>query len=89
VNAGAHIIVRGVVQGVGYRWFVRREAARLKLNGYCRNLADGSVETEVAGERFRIEELIGQLRIGPSSAHVTDVAVTWKEPDAFTGFDIW
>jgi acylphosphatase len=46
---------------VGYRWFVRREALRLNLDGYCRNLPDGSVEVEVAGNRFQIEKLIGQL----------------------------
>jgi acylphosphatase len=87
--AGANIIVRGVVQGVGYRWFVRREAARLELGGFCRNLSDGSVEIDVAGEHFRIEELVSRLRVGPSSAHVSDVAVVWKDPESFAGFEIW
>jgi acylphosphatase len=89
MKAGAHIIVRGVVQGVGYRWFVRRESARLNLNGFCCNLPDGSVEVEVAGARPAIEDLIRQLRIGPPSADVTDVAVEWKDPGDYPKFEIW
>ena len=89
MRTGAHIVVNGIVQGVGYRWYVRREAARLNLAGYCRNLPDGSVEVEVAGEKSAIEDLIRQLRIGPVSAEVADVTVTWENPGSSTRFEIW
>lgn len=88
MKAGAHIVVSGVVQGVGFRWFVLRVASRLGLDGYCCNLMNGSVEVEAAGERHVIEELIGELHIGPSSAQVTEVAVAWKEPGDFSRFEI-
>jgi acylphosphatase len=76
------------VQGVGFRWFVRREASRLGIDGWCRNLPDGTVEVEAAGERQSIESLVGQLNRGPSSAQVTDVAVTWQDAGVFSLFEI-
>lgn len=86
----AHILVRGVVQGVGFRWFAARHAERLGLRGFARNLWSGDVEIEAEGERGMVEELIALLRVGPRSAHVADLAVTWREPadTAGSGFDI-
>ena len=75
----ARIIVRGVVQGVGFRYFAYREATGLGLKGYVRNRPDGSVETEVEGEMGLIQEYIKALRRGPAFSHVTDVQVEWKE----------
>jgi acylphosphatase len=77
----AHIIVSGLVQGVGYRYFVQRYAAKLGLAGYARNLVTGEVEVETQGERGMIEELIKQLKIGPRAASVDRVAVDWLEVD--------
>jgi acylphosphatase len=74
----ANIVIRGIVQGVGFRWFVQRHAHSLGLSGWVRNLYDGSVEIEVEGERSLIEELIKQVRVGPRFASVEDVQVTWK-----------
>lgn len=79
MKAGAHIIVKGLVQGVGFRWFVEWEAKQLALVGYVKNLFNGDVEVEVEGERGLIEELIKKLRVGNRSSHVTDVQVSWKE----------
>jgi acylphosphatase len=76
----AHIIVTGLVQGVGYRWFVSHHALQLGLAGFVRNLREGSVEVEVEGERSLVQEMIGQLRLGPRAAHVTDLRVEWLEP---------
>jgi len=73
----AHIIVKGLVQGVGYRWFVERHAKQLGLTGYVRNLPDGDVEVVVEGARSLIEELIRELKVGPRFASVEDVRVTW------------
>ena len=74
----AHIIVKGLVQGVGYRWFVEHHAKQLGLTGYVRNLPNGDVEVVVEGARGLIEELIRKLKVGPRFASVEDVRVTWQ-----------
>lgn len=66
--------VRGRVQGVGYRYFVQREAEARRLTGYARNLADGRVEVYAAGEPEALAELAGLLWKGPYLAEVRDVA---------------
>jgi acylphosphatase len=76
----AHIIVEGVVQGVGFRWFTARLAHSLGLAGFVRNLGNGSVEVEAEGERGLVEELIAQLKVGPRSADVRDLHITWQQP---------
>jgi len=78
MELAAHIIVRGFVQGVGFRYFVYHRATRLGLNGFVRNLYNGDVEIEVEGERSLIEELIAEVKVGPRSAQVTDVQIEWK-----------
>jgi acylphosphatase len=92
MTIGAHMIVRGLVQGVGFRWFVARHAQSLGLSGFVRNLPDGNVEVEVVGERGLIEELIGHVKVGPRSAHVSDVMLEWLEDPAlvnrYTQFQI-
>ena len=74
-----HVIVKGRVQGVGFRYFVLTRARHLSLNGYARNLADGSVEVYAEGERFTLDEFLGNLKRGPDYADVEDVAVTRGE----------
>ena len=75
-----HIIVEGLVQGVGYRWFAARRAQALGITGFVRNLYDGTVEVRAAGERKTLEELIGELRVGPRSALVTNLKIEWGSP---------
>jgi acylphosphatase len=66
------IRVSGRVQGVGFRWFVRQAACEAgELTGRVRNLADGRVEVEVAGDGARLEVFRERLRQGPSGARVT------------------
>ncbi|HEV7786753.1 MAG TPA: acylphosphatase, partial [Thermoanaerobaculia bacterium] len=60
--------VSGHVQGVGFRWFVRREAAELGLAGRVRNLADGRVEVAVSGEPPALSAFRERLRTGPPGA---------------------
>jgi acylphosphatase len=83
-----HVVVRGVVQGVGYRYFAVDEARDRSLAGWVRNLPDGSVEATVEGESGLVEEFIARLRIGPPSSRVTAVQVQRErfagEFDSFT-----
>ena len=81
--------VIGVVQGVGFRWFVLKAARGLDLKGYVMNRADGSVEVVAEGPRDRLERLLADLRAGPRSAVVRDVIVTWEPATGeFDGFDV-
>ena len=65
-----HMIVRGRVQGVGYRAFVEHEALRRGLEGWVRNRRDGSVEAVFAGSIEIVEAMIETCRRGPFSARV-------------------
>ena len=75
-----HVVAEGLVQGVGFRWFVARHAESLGLTGYVRNLLSGQVEVEAEGDRSLIEQFLKDLRIGPRSAHVADLHVEWQDP---------
>jgi len=89
MEVGAHIVVRGFVQGVGFRYFVHHHATRLGVKGYVRNLFNGEVEIVVEGPRSLLEELILQVNVGPRSAEVSDVSVDWCEPEyQFQKFEI-
>lgn len=66
-------LVRGVVQGVGFRWFVMREAHRLSMRGWVSNLADGSVEVLADGPPAFIADLERSLTRGPTAAQVSSV----------------
>jgi acylphosphatase len=66
-------LVSGMVQGVGFRWFVARHARALGLTGYARNLPDGRVEVVVSGPSEALPDLERLLRTGPASAQVTHV----------------
>ena len=76
----AHIIVEGLVQGVGFRWFVARQADSLGLKGVVRNLYDGNVEIDASGDRSLIEELIRHVKVGPRGARVVNLKIEWKDP---------
>ncbi len=80
-------VVHGDVQGVGFRMFVLREAVRLGLRGYVRNVPDGTVEVVAEGPRSLLEQLLAALRRGPRMAEVASVDVTWSQAiGAFTNF---
>ena len=82
-------VVRGQVQGVGYRWFAQRMAARLELSGWVANRADGSVEVLAEGPESDLTAFLAALREGPASGHVSDVEVTWQAPSQLpSGFAI-
>jgi acylphosphatase len=68
-----HALVRGRVQGVGFRWFVRERARQLGVRGWVRNRSDGAVEIEAEGDLARLEELRRSLAEGPAGAVVSSV----------------
>jgi acylphosphatase len=76
--------VEGYVQGVGFRWFVAREAARLQLTGWVANEADGSLHVVVEGPGAALDEMLISLEHGPSAAQVR--RVTSQRLDALNEF---
>ena len=84
------VVVYGHVQGVFFRTFASREAVKLGLSGYVRNLPAGeAVEVQAEGERKQIEKLIGSLEVGPPAARVEKVVTYWSEyTGSYSGFSI-
>ena len=72
-----HARVHGYVQGVGFRYFVLARVGG-GIRGWVRNCGDGSVECVAEGPRHRLERLLADIREGPRSAVVSDVAVEWQ-----------
>lgn len=70
-----HIVVSGMVQGVGYRYFTVTVALKLGLTGWVRNLMNGDVELEAQGARGDVAMLISRLKLGPKWSGVERVAV--------------
>ncbi len=82
-------MVRGRVQGVGFRWFVMREAAALGLDGWVRNLPDGTVEVRVQGAIGSMDTLADRLQAGPPSSRVEGVYASECPPeDGLRGFRV-
>lgn len=83
-----HVLVSGLVQGVGYRYLARKHADRLAVTGWVRNLPDGSVEAEVQGSEAAVHEMLRRLEAGPPGSQVTGLVVTELEPRDDEGFRI-
>jgi acylphosphatase len=66
-------VVKGEVQGVGFRWAVQRQAAQLGLTGYAENLPDGTVRVEAEGDSDRLDQLEAFLHQGPHWAEVASL----------------
>jgi acylphosphatase len=81
------VVIRGRVQGVGYRDWAERQARALDLRGYVRNRRDGSVELVLAGSGERIEQMINACREGPRLAQVQDIE-TSEASWAGSGFEV-
>ena len=87
--ARAEIILTGLVQGVGFRYFVHRNAQQHGLKGYVKNMYDGSVLTVVEGEKGIINELFKKLKVGPRSASVSKARIEWGDfKNEFSTFEI-
>ena len=84
-----HVRVTGVVQGVGFRFFVCRAARKMGLVGYVRNRPDGSVELEAEGESSCVSALVDSVGSGPPGARVGNTSVRSRPVEGSeTGFDI-
>lgn len=83
------LVVTGRVQGVGFRWFLVRQALALGLGGEVRNRSDGAVVVEAEGRRESLERLLEAAREGPPASIVTAVDVSWGEgPRRWRGFQV-
>ncbi|MFN0124095.1 MAG: acylphosphatase [Blastocatellia bacterium] len=86
MSVARRFLIAGTVQGVGYRYFVLRAAARHQVHGTVRNLPDGEVEVIAEGVRETMEAFRNDLATGPAMANVTsmeetDIAVTGRYRD--------
>jgi len=81
-------VVRGRVQGVGYRYFAQHAATGLNLTGYVTNLEDGSVEVYAAGAVESLDALAGMLHQGPRWAEVRGVDEAEAEVRRYGSFEI-
>lgn len=75
--ARLHAVVRGRVQGVGFRYTTQYEAQKLGLAGWVRNRHDGTVEVDAEGDRTHLETFLAFLHKGPLGAHVDAVESDW------------
>ncbi len=86
-----HFLIKGRVQGVGFRWFVQREAGELNLRGWVRNTEDGEVEVVATGELDDLAELRASLHRGPRGSrvdHVIEHTLADSEADELKSFRI-
>lgn len=80
------LVIRGRVQGVGFRYWMTREAEKRGLSGWVRNLPDGSVEALVSGPDAMIRDIIEACRRGPRLSHVDSIEQMPADAPAETGF---
>jgi acylphosphatase len=83
-------VVRGRVQGVGFRWYVTRQASDLGVRGTVRNRGDGAVEVVLqADESETVEALVERIRSGPPASRVEDVdCESVEDPQRYDGFQV-
>jgi acylphosphatase len=84
-----HCRISGLVQGVGFRYFALQRARLLDVRGFVRNAYTGDVEVVAQAEEGMLAEFLKDLRIGPRSAHVSDIRLEWmEEAEMFNTFEI-
>jgi acylphosphatase len=89
MESAVHLRVSGLVQGVGFRYFVARKANALGVKGWVRNLYNGDVEIMAEADRLVLESFISEVRIGPRAAWVKETEIKWTGfQGAFPGFEI-
>ena len=88
MKAARRWLVRGNVQGVGYRYFAQENASLLGLTGYARNLDDGRVEVYAVGAPEQLSDMAGRLRQGPRWADVRGVEETEVAIRRYSSFEV-
>ncbi len=81
-------VVRGRVQGVGFRWFAERNARSLGVHGWVRNRTDGTVETVAEGDEQAVGEYLARLSRGPSGSRVDEVVVEEAAAEGLDAFEV-
>ena len=88
-NLTVNMKITGKVQGVGFRYFVLRQAQELGINGWVSNKSNGDVEAFAQGEKADLEQFIAKVKEGPSFSRVEDVSLNWlNEAEQYFGFEI-
>ena len=87
-NRAVYVIVRGVVQGVGFRYHALWQATEHGVTGWVRNRPDGAVEALIEGPSDAVDAMIAWLRRGPASAAVRDVYTQERRPEGHKRFEI-
>jgi acylphosphatase len=83
------VSLSGVIQDVGYRYFIVRRARERNVTGWVKNRADGTVEIDAVGEKAKLEELLRFIRVGPPAAHVAGVEARWfTDAPQYKEFDV-
>jgi acylphosphatase len=82
-----HFLVQGRVQGVGFRWFVHREASELDLHGWVRNTEEGDVEIVASGSADDLDELRRSLRKGPRGSRVDHLIEHYLDENEAEGLE--
>ena len=82
------IFITGIVQGVFFRSFVKEQAEKLKLKGFCRNLDDGRVEIVVEGRDENINEMVSSCKKGPKQSEIKEVEQEEIKHQGFDSFKI-
>ena len=83
-----HAVVRGRVQGVGFRFFAERSARALGVHGWVRNRADGTVESVAEGEEAAVAEYLARLERGPAGSRVDVVEIEPIDPEGTAEFEV-
>jgi len=87
VSEARRLVIRGVVQGVGFRYAMLAQARLLGITGWVRNRRDGSVEAMIAGDAAQVEAMLSWSRIGPGGA-VVDAVMIEAASGEFTAFEL-
>ncbi len=87
-SKSVRVRVSGVVQGVGFRYYTHRVAVSLGLDGYVRNMSDGSVEAAVQGEAEMVDLFLEKVAKGPPGSRVRGIRVSESPGTIYEGFEI-
>lgn len=83
-----HYVLRGRVQGVGFRYFVYKVAGELGVAGWVRNLVNGDVEIHAEGDEESMTQFLNRIKTGPSLSIVNDIRVSEVDPQDYADFNI-